>query len=413
MATVIPFKGVRPQKKSVHLVPSRSVATYSPFEIKKKLENNLYSFLQVIHPDNPEKLRTTSLEYLQKIKAKYLKFIGDRILIKDPAPCYYIYQQQNKSNTYTGIMGCCSIDDYLNGTIKVHEQTITEREEKLKKYLEICDFNAEPVLFSYPNNAKLDALTEKIKETVPEYDFVTDDAINHKLWVVNDVTDIKIIRECFQKIPDIYIADGHHRSASSVLYGKMKREQHPGYTGKEAFNFYLGIFFPETELKIYDYNRVIKDLNNLTEEALIKKISKNFLIQPKGSDIYKPSKKHNFSMYLQGNWYSLEAKKEITKNNDPAKNLDSLILSEYILSPVFNIHNLKTDKRIDFIAGIKGMEELKKQVDDGKYKIAFGLYPVKIEQLKQIADSNNIMPPKTTWIEPKLRSGLVIYELED
>jgi uncharacterized protein (DUF1015 family) len=411
MATVIPFKGIRPQKNKVHLVASRSVTTYTPYELKKELEHNPYSFLQIIHHKNEKKLKTYSSEYLQKIKAQYLKFIDDKTFIKDATPCYYVYQQKNKNNTYTGIIGCCSIDDYLNGTIKIHEQTITEREEKLKNYLEVCDFNAEPVLFSYPNNAQLDSITYKITQLIPEYDFITEDTVSHKLWVINNSTDINIIQHCFENIPNLYIADGHHRSASSVLYGKMKREQHPDYTGKEAFNYYLGILFPESELKIFDYNRIIKDLNGFSEEALIEKISKHFLIIPKENSIYIPFAKHNLSMYLQGKWYSLNAKKEILQTKNPVKSLDAWLLSEYILSPVFNIHNLKTDKRIHFIAGIKGMEELQKLVDEEKYKIAFGLYPVTIEQLKQIADSNNSMPPKTTWIEPKLRSGLVIYEL--
>jgi uncharacterized protein (DUF1015 family) len=413
MATVIPFKGVRPQKNKVHLVASRSVTTYTAYELKKELEHNPYSFLQIIHPKNKEKLKTNSIEYLQKIKAQYSKFIDDKTFIKDATPCYYVYQQKNKNNTYTGIIGCCSIDDYLNGTIKIHEQTITEREEKLKNYLEVCDFNAEPVLFSYPNNAKLDSLTHEIIQSTPDYDFVTEDAVSHKLWAVSDTAEITTIQNSFEQIPNTYIADGHHRSASSVLYGKMKREQQPDYTGKEAFNYYLGIFFPESELKIFDYNRVIKDLNGLSEEALIEKISMHFLITPKGDNIYRPSAKHNFSMYLQGKWYSLDAKQDLLQTKNPVKSLDSWILSEYILSPVFDIHNLKTDKRIDFMAGIKGMEALKKQVDEGKYKIAFALYPVQIEQLKQIADSNNSMPPKSTWIEPKMRSGLVIYELGD
>ncbi len=413
MATVIPFKGIRPQKKNVHLVASRSVTTYTPYELKKELEHNPSSFLQIIHPKNPEKLKTSAVGYLQKIKAQYLKFIDNKTFIKDATPCYYVYQQKNKNNIYTGIIGCCSIDDYLNGTIKIHEQTITEREEKLKNYLEVCDFNAEPVLFSYPNNAQLDSITYEITQLTPEYDFVTEDAVSHKLWAISNVTNIRAIQHSFENIPNIYIADGHHRSASSVLYGKMKREQHSDYTGKEAFNYYLGIFFPESELKIFDYNRVIKDLNELSEEALTEKISTHFLITSKGNSVYIPIAKHNLSMYLQGKWYSLDAKKEILQSKNLVKNLDAWLLSEYILSPVFNIHNLKTDKRIDFISGIKGMEELQKQVDEGKYKIAFGLYPVTIEQLKQIADSNNSMPPKTTWIEPKLRSGLVIYELGD
>lgn len=334
-------------------------------------------------------------------------------MIRDTQPCYYIYQQQNKNLTYTGIIGCCSIDDYLNGTIKVHEQTITEREEKLKNYLKVCDFNAEPVLFSYPDNKEINELTIKTMLKEPEYDFITDDNIHHKLWIITSEIELKKIQECFLKIPKIYIADGHHRSASSVLYGKMQRKENPDYTGNEPFNFYLGIFFPETQLKIFDYNRVIKDLNGLSKEDFIDIISHDFIITKKGTVIYKPTKKHNFSMYLKGEWYSLDVKKELLNDENMSSMLDSSILSEHIFSPVLNIKNLKTDKRVEFISGIKGMEELKKQVDSRHFEIAFGLYPVDIEQLKLIADTNHIMPPKTTWIEPKLRSGLIIYNLND
>jgi len=415
MATVIPFKGIRPPKNKAHLVASLSVTEYNPSEIKKELHNNPYSFLQIIHPEQGEDKRTKpdSIERLQKIKANYLTFINEGILVRDEQPCYYIYQQSKRETVYTGIIGCCSIDDYLNGTIKIHEQTITEREEKLKNYLTICDFNAEPVLFSYPDNKEINELTKQATQLEPEYDFTTTDGIRHKLWVVTNKTAVKKIRECFGTIPKIYIADGHHRSASSILYGKLKRKQHPDYTGKEPFNFYLGIFFPETQLTIFDYNRLVKDVNGLSVEGFIDKLSKEFVVTKKGTTVYKPTKKHNFSMYLQGEWYSLDAKQETVNAKNLASLLDSSILSEHILSPVLGINSLKTDKRIAFVSGNKGMEELKKQVDSGKFAIAFALYPVDIEQIKSIADSNNSMPPKTTWIEPKLRSGLVIYDLSE
>lgn len=370
--------------------------------------------MHVIHPDfnDENKSRSGSDERLQKIKTKFHQFISERFLIQDPQPCYYVYQQHKGGKNYTGIMGCSSIDDYFNGTIKIHEQTITEREEKLKHYLDICEFNAEPVLFSYPDDATIHEITSKIIQTKPDHDFKTDDNVNHTLWVIRDIDTLSKIQDRFSKIKNIYIADGHHRSASSALLGKLRRKQHPNYTGKEPFNFYLGIFFPETELKIFDYNRLVKGMDHLSATEFIAKVSEKFIVTEKGKDIYKPIKKGNFSMYLEGNWYSLNAKKEIL-HPDPLEDLDAAILSEHILSPILHIHDLRKNKRIRFVSGIKGMLELKDQVDDHGFDLAFGLYPVKMEQLKYIADHNKTMPPKSTWIEPKMRSGLVIYSLEN
>lgn len=415
MANIIPFKGIRPVKDKVHLVASRSVDGYNTAELRDKLASNPYSFLHVINPDYSEGKRTKpgSIERLQKIKKKYLKFLAEKIFTEDAQPCYYIYQQRKDENVYTGIIGCSSIDDYFNGIIKIHEQTITEREEKLMNYLEVCDFNAEPVLFSYPNDLIIDQLTTKIVQTEPLYDFSTTDKVHHKLWLVDDNDTVSKIKMRFSTIPHIYIADGHHRSASSALLGKARREKKTNYTGNEAFNFYLGVFFPETQLKIVDFNRVVRDLNGLDAKRFIEKLSQKFIVVAKGKEEFKPTHKHNFSMYIDGNWYSLEAKKEIIHNNEPVGSLDATILSEHILSPILNIHDLRTDNRIGFVSGIKGMKELQHQVDKWNFKIAFGLYPVAMEQLKQIADTNNIMPPKTTWIEPKVRSGLVIYSLQE
>lgn len=415
MANIIPFKGIRPTKDKVHLVASRSVDGYNTAQLNDKLLSNPYSFLHIISPDisDGKKTKPGSDERLKKVKATYLKFLKDGVFVNDPQPCYYVYQQIKNTVIYTGIIGCSSIDDYFNGVIKTHEQTLTEREEKLKHYLEICDFNAEPVLFFYPNDKIIDELTLKSMQSEPVYDFTTTDMVRHKLWMVSDQHKVAQIQKRFTKIPAVYIADGHHRSASSALLGKSRREKNQNYTGKEPFNYYLGVFFPETELKIFDFNRIVKDLNGLSTEDFIKKLSEKFHVTKKNTDLYKPEKKHNFSMYLEGNWYSLDAKKEIVHNNEAVGSLDAFILTEHILSPILNIHDLKTDKRISFVSGIKGMEELKNQVDSGKFKVAFGLYPVEMKQLKHIADTNNSMPPKTTWVEPKMRSGLVIYSLSD
>ena len=415
MATIIPFKGFRPAKDKVHLVASRSVDGYNTAELHDKLASNPYSFLHVISPDfsDGKKSKPGSIERLQKAKAKYLKFVEEEVFVRDNEPSYYIYQQLKEGNTYTGIIGCSSIDDYFNGVIKIHEQTLTDREEKLMHYLEVCDFNAEPVLFSYPNDQMIDEITAKTLTTEPVYDFTTTDRVRHKLWLVNNKEIVNQIQERFSKILAVYIADGHHRSASSGLLGKSRRAKNPNYTGKEPYNFYLGVFFPETQLKIFDFNRVVRDLNGLSEKEFIKKLSENFDVIEKGEDVYKPLKKHNFSMYLEGRWYSLDAKKEIIHNEEPVGSLDASILTEHILAPILDIHDLKTDKRIGFVSGIKGMKELKHQVDKWNFKVAFGLYPVAMEQLKYIADTNNIMPPKTTWVEPKMRSGLVIYSLSE
>ncbi|MDQ3047204.1 MAG: DUF1015 domain-containing protein [Bacteroidota bacterium] len=415
MAKIIPFKGIRPSNDKVHLVASRSVDGYDKTELHDKLASNPYSFLHVISPDFKDGKHTKpgSEARLKKVKAQYLNFVQEGVFISDEKPAYYIYQQFKESNVYTGIIGCSSIDDYFNGVIKIHEQTLTEREQKLKDYLEVCDFNAEPVLFSYPNDEVIDEITATTIETQPVYDFSTTDRVRHKLWVLDDESKVDQIRERFEKMPAIYIADGHHRSASSALLGSSRREMNPAYKGNEAYNYYLGVFFSETQLRIYDFNRVVKDLNGLNTESFIERLKEKFIVIEKGETEYRPAAKHNFSMYIEGLWYSLDAKSEIVHNEEPVGSLDASILTEHILSPVLNVHDLKTDKRVGFVSGIKGMKELKNQVDKWNFVVAFGLYPVQMEQLKHIADTNNIMPPKTTWVEPKMRSGLVIYSLSE
>jgi uncharacterized protein (DUF1015 family) len=413
MATVKPFKGLRPAKDKVHLVASRSVDTYKTPELNAKLAENPYTFLHIIKPKFPsdQKVAVGSPEYLKRIKGNYSKFVEEGIFVNDDKFSFYIYRQEKDGNTYTGIIGCASIDDYFNGVIKIHEQTLSNKEEKLRDYLDVCDFNAEPVCLTYPADAVIDQTVDSITKGEPLYDFTTTDKVRHKLWKVDEDQKVKFISDRFRNIPAIYIADGHHRSASSALLGKKKREQNPGFTGEEPFNFFMAIFFPEHQLKIFDFNRVVKDLNGLRVPEFIGKLEEHFIVEEKDKELYRPQKLHNMSMYLEDKWYSLTVKEGFYASNDPVESLDVSILSKYVLGPILGIHDLRTDKRIGFVPGIKGMEELRNQVDHAKAKVAFGLYPVTMEQLKAISDTGNIMPPKSTWVEPKLRSGLVVFSL--
>ena len=415
MAIVLPFKALRPTNDKVHLVASRSVDGYNLSELKDKLAGNPYTFLHVINPDYDDGIRTRpgSKERLIKVKRKFKSFIKEKIFKQDEKPAYYIYRQIKNESEYIGIIACTSIDDYMNGVIKVHEQTITQREEKLKEYLEVCEFNAEPVLFCYPNDKVLDQVILDISKGVPTYDFTTTDKIRHTLWVVSHDKNVETIIKRFAGIPSIYIADGHHRSASSSLLGNVLRKSTKNFTGKEAFNYYLGVFFAETQLKIYDYNRLVKDMGDLTTSELLRRLKQKFEVKEINEQVFKPAHKHEISMYTANRWYSLTAKEGTYNSDDPVGSLDASILTEHILSPLFDIHDLKIDKRIGFVPGIKGPEALKKNVDEGKAEVAFGLYPVTMDHLKWIADTNNIMPPKSTWVEPKMRSGLVIYSFEE
>jgi uncharacterized protein (DUF1015 family) len=414
MATILPFKAIRPVPDKVHLVASRSVDGYDPAELKEKLRGNPFTFLHVINPDFEDGKRTRpgSKERLAKVKNRFKSFCADKVFERDEVPAYYIYRQIKDEHSYVGIIACTSIDDYLNGVIKKHEQTITQREEKLKEYLEVCEFNAEPVLFCYPNDAEIDRTIGQKTAQRPDFDFTTTDRVRHTLWVLNSPKEVELITRRFATIPGIYIADGHHRSASSALLGINRRNALKTYTGKEPFNYFLGVFFSETQLKIYDYNRIVKDMNNLSVDELLEKLKDKFEVKQVQGALHKPAKKHEISMYAAGRWYSLEAKKGTYHSDDPVGSLDASILTEHILSPLFDIHDLKIDKRIGFIPGIKGPEALKRAVDEGKAELAFGLYPVTMQHLKWISDTDNIMPPKSTWVEPKMRSGLVIYSFD-
>jgi uncharacterized protein (DUF1015 family) len=417
MAVIKPFKGIRPAPDKVHLVASRPVDSYNSKELNAKLAENPYTFLHIIKPEFGKENNKPqgSEEHLLKVKKKFTEFSRQNILIKDELEGFYIYRQikEETGKSYTGIIGCAAIDDYINNVIKKHEQTLTRKEQVLKDYLKVCNFNAEPVCLTYPSDEVIDELLFQIVSSLsPVYDFTTTDKKRHQLWYVSDLEHVETIFERFEKIASLYIADGHHRSASSVLLGLEQRNQNNNWTGDEPWNYFMAIYFPEHQLDIFDYNRAVKDLNGLSVEEFLTKISENFIVEKKGKISFQPETLHNFSLYLEGEWYSLSLKNKGKVQDTYSSQLDTAILSDIILAPVLDITDLKTDKRVAFIDGMKGPEGLKKIVDSGKMKAAFGLYPVTFEQLKKVSDLGETMPPKSTWIEPKLRSGLVMYNLE-
>ncbi|MCF8345037.1 MAG: DUF1015 family protein, partial [Bacteroidales bacterium] len=322
------------------------------------------------------------------------------------------YAQTMNGKTQYGLVGCASVDDYLNNVIKKHELTRPDKEEDRMNHVRVSGMNYEPVFFSYPAVAEIDEIVGKVIQNDPEYDFTAEDGVGHHFWVIRDKETIDRISELFDKIPSTYVADGHHRTAAAALVGKERRENNPNHTGNEEYNYFLAVHFPDDQLNIIDYNRLIKDLNGLSKTEFIEKLNESFEIEKKGPSIYKPEKLHNFSMYLEGEWYSLTAKNDTYDDNDPIGVLDVTILTKQVLVPVLDIEDLRRSKRIDFVGGIRGLEELKRRVDSGEMKAAFALYPVSMKQLIDIADSGNIMPPKTTWFEPKLRSGLVVHSLD-
>ncbi len=414
MATVLPFKGIRPTKDKVQLVASRSVDHYDKRHISEKLASNPFTFLHVINPDFSDKKYTKpgTYERLTKVKAKFEDFREQGILDFDQEPCYYVYQQKKQGLSFTGIIAASSVKEYESGVIKKHEQTISDRELKLKEYLDIVDFNAEPVLFAYPNDIVIDEILASIIKQEPEYFFTTTDKVTHRLWVVKEKTIVKTIQDRFVGIPSLYIADGHHRSSSSLILSKERAVANPNHTENFAYNYYMGIFFSEDQLKIYDFNRTISDLNGLKPEVFLEQLKSVADIEPMPK-AFKPDAPHTLSLYLEKNWYRLKIKRSFINDNDPVSCLDASILSELILDPILNIKDLKTDKRVYFVSGVKGEHELQYLVDSKKYQCAFGLFPVSMKHLKWIADTNTIMPPKTTWIEPKMRSGMIIYSLNE
>ena len=415
MAVLKPFKGLRPPVELASQVASRPYDVLNSEEARIEAIGNPYTLLHIIKPeiDFPAGTDEHDEVVYQKAAQNLDLWRNQNWLVRDNSDKLYIYAQTMEGRTQYGIVGCASVDDYLNGVIRKHELTRPDKEEDRMKHVRITNANMEPVFFAYPAVKELDSIVENIVLTQsPAYDFVSEDGFGHHFWVVEDTRTIGEIVRLFSLIPATYVADGHHRTAAAALVGKEKRAQNPNHTGDEEYNFFLAVHFPDNQLKIIDYNRTVKDLNGLTAAELIQKVGEDFDISKFGTQICKPDQLHTFSMYLEGEWYQLVTKPGRYTDSDPIGVLDVTILSNLILDKILGIKDLRTDKRIDFIGGIRGLGELKERVDSGDMKVAFALYPVSMKQLIDIADSGNIMPPKTTWFEPKLRSGLVVHELD-
>ena len=415
MAIIKPFKGIRPPQELVEQVASRPYDVLNSDEARTEAEGNEKSLYHIIKPEIDFPVGTD--EHDERVYAKAaenFQFFQDKgWLVQDSKENYYIYAQTMNGKTQYGLVVGAYVPDYMNGVIKKHELTRRDKEEDRMKHVRVNNANIEPVFFAYPDNDQLDAIIRKYTAEKPVYDFVApDDGFGHTFWVIDQEEDIAAITAAFAQMPALYIADGHHRSAAAALVGAEKAKQNPQHRGDEEYNYFMAVCFPAGQLTIIDYNRVVKDLNGLTPVEFLAALEKNFVVEEKGADIYKPAGLHNFALYLDNKWYSLTAKEGTYNDNDPIGVLDVTISSNLILDEILGIKDLRSDKRIDFVGGIRGLGELKKRVDSGEMKVALALYPVSMKQLMDIADTGNIMPPKTTWFEPKLRSGLIIHKLD-
>ena len=415
MAVVKPFQGIRPPKDLVEKVQSRPYDVLNSEEAKAEAAGNEMSLYHIIKPEidfDPIAEETDPRVYA-KAAENFKKFQDNGWLKRDTKEQYYIYAQTMNGKTQYGLVVCAYVEDYLKGNIKKHELTRADKEEDRMKHVRVNNANIEPVFFAYPDDNVLDELVAKYVKGAPEYDYVAQgDGFRHQLWIIDKDEDIKTVTERFAGIPSLYIADGHHRSAAAALVGAEKARQNPNHRGDEEYNYFMAVCFPASQLTIIDYNRVVKDLNGMSSDQFLKALEKNFVVENKGKDIFKPSELHTFSLYLDGEWYKLTAKKGTFDDADPIGVLDVTISSNLILDQLLGIKDLRRDKRIDFVGGIRGLGELKRRVDSGEMKMALALYPVSMKQLMDIADTGNIMPPKTTWFEPKLRSGLIIHSLD-
>ena len=414
MAKIKPFRGIRPPRQYVEEVESRPYDVLDSEEARMEAGGNEKSLYHIIKPEIDFAPGTSEYDprVYEKAAENFRKFQDRGWLVQDGKEQYYIYAQTMNGKTQYGLVVCANVDDYLNGVIKKHELTRRDKEEDRMKHVRVNDANIEPVFFAYPDNAVLDALMMRYAATSPEYDFVAPvDGFRHQFWIISDDADIATVTEEFAKMPSLYIADGHHRSAAAALVGAEKARQDPEHDGTEEYNYFMAVCFQASQLTILDYNRVVKDLNGLTSEAFLAALAKNFDVEEKGEAEYRPCRLHNFSLYLDGKWYSLTAKPGTFDDSDPIGVLDVDISSRLILDEILGIKDLRSDKRIDFVGGLRGLGELKRRVDSGEMRAALALWPVTMKQIMDIADSGKIMPPKATWFEPKLRSGLVIHKL--
>ena len=414
MATIKPFKGIRPPKELIEQIESRPYDVLNSEEAREEAKGNEKSLYHIIKPEIDFEVGTSEYDprvYEQAAK-NFKKFQEKGWLVQDAKDHYYIYAQTMNNKTQYGLVVGAYVNDYLDGTIKKHELTRKDKEEDRMKHVRVCDANIEPVFFAYPDNAALDQLIMRYATTTPEYDFIAPiDGFRHQFWIIENAEDINLITAEFEKMPALYIADGHHRSAAAALVGAEKAKQNPNHKGDEEYNYFMAVCFQASQLTILDYNRVVTDLNGLTEQEFLTQLEKDFVVEDKGTDIYRPNALHNFSLYLNKHWYSLTAKDGTFDNSDPIGVLDVDISSRLIFDSILGIKDFRTDKRIDFVGGLRGLEELKRRVDSGEMQMALALYPVSMQQIMDIANTGNIMPPKATWFEPKLRSGLVIHKL--
>ena len=415
MAVIRPFRGFRPVREDVKDVASRPYDVLNSEEARQEVKGNPRSFLHVVKPevDLPGDTPLHSPEVYNRGRENLERLIEAGAFRQDEKEMLYVYGQTMSGKTQYGIVGCASVDDYLNGVIKKHELTRPDKEEDRMNHIRVTNFNAEPVFFAYPDHPGLDGIVRGVTAQSPEYNFSTDDGIGHHFWLIHDPETIAGITGIFEKDIDYtYVADGHHRTAAAALVGKERRDHNPDHTGHEEYNFFLAVHFPASQLTIIDYNRVIKDLNGMSPEQFLAALKERFEVEEKGREICKPDHLHHFGMYLEGRWYSLKAREGTYNDDDPIGCLDVTVLSNQVLGPLLNITDLRKSERIDFVGGIRGLKELVRRVDSGEMAVAFALYPVTMKQLMDIADNGMIMPPKTTWFEPKLRSGLVIHSLE-
>lgn len=412
MAVIRQFKAIRPTPEMAEKVAALPYDVVNSEEAAEMVIGNPYSFLHVdkAEIDLPAGTDIYSPEVYEKAKSNLEKMITDGVLVQDEKPMLYVYELTMDGRSQTGLVACTSIDEYMQGIIKKHELTREDKEQDRIRHVDICNANTGPIFLAYRTVDEISEIVDNVKKNAPVYDFTAEDGIIHRAWIIDNEETINRLVKLFKDVPNLYIADGHHRNASAAKVGLKRRNENPNYTGDEEFNYYLAVIFPSDQLKILDYNRVVKDLNGLSEEEFIKKLSEKFdIVETEGRA--KPDKAYDFGMYMDGKWYMLTAKDEI-KSKDAVKGLDVSILQDNVLIPILGIGNIRTDKRIDFVGGIRGLGELEKRVDSGEMKVAFAMYPTSIEQLMTIADENKIMPPKSTWFEPKLRSGLFIHSLD-
>ena len=414
MARIKPFKGIRPPKALVEQVESRPYDVLDSEEARAEAGDNEKSLYHIIKPEIDFPVGTSEYDprVYEKAAENFRMFQEKGWLVEDTQEMYYIYAQTMNGKTQYGLVVGAWVEDYMNGVIKKHELTRRDKEEDRMKHVRVNNANLEPVFFAYPDNAVIDALVGRYTQTEPEYDFIAPvDGFRHQLWLVKDKKDIDTVTETFAKIPYLYIADGHHRSAAAALVGAEKAKQNPNHKGDEEYNYFMAVCFPASQLTILDYNRVIRDLNGLSSEEFLQRLGEHFTVTKVGREEYRAKKLHEFSLYLDGEWYKVEMKPGLVDENDPIGSLDVSISSKYILDEILGIKDLRSDKRIDFVGGLRGLGELKRRVDSGEMRVALALYPVSMQQIMNIADSGNIMPPKATWFEPKLRSGLVVHKL--